>query len=145
MSDIDLPPLGVGLRHTETMTVDDRHLVPALEGQLSGVSDMPPVFATALMIGFIEQTCIQGLRPFLTENQLTVGTHVDVSHLAATPAGMTVTATVELVEIDRRSLLFTVRCEDDAGLIGEGRHRRAIIDRDRFMARLEEKTNTVSK
>jgi len=91
------------------------------------------------MIGFIEWTCIQALRPFLGEGQRSVGAHVDVSHVAATPAGMRVTASVELSEIDSRSLLFTVRCEDDAGLIGEGRHRRIIIDGDRFSARLKAK------
>lgn len=145
MSDIDLPTLQAGLRHSETLLVEDKHLVPALEGPLSGVADMPPVFATAMMIGFIEQACIEGLRPFLADSQFTVGTHVDVSHLAATPAGMTVKATVELMEVDGRSLLFAVRCEDDAGLIGEGKHRRAIIDYDRFMARLKTKADTVSK
>lgn len=143
MSDLGLPPLHVGLRHSETLLIEDKHLVPALEGQLSGVADMPPVFATAMMIGFIEQTCIEGLRPFLADGQFTVGTHVDVSHLAATPAGMIVTATVDLTEMEGRSLLFTVRCEDDAGLIGEGKHRRAIIDYDRFMARLKTKAESV--
>ena len=142
MSDLHLPALRVGLRHCETMTVEEQHLVPALARQWPDLADMPPAFATAMMIGFIEHTCIQGLRPFLTEGQRTVGGHVDVSHTAATPAGMKVTATVELSEIDGRSLLFTVRCEDDAGLIGEGRHRRIIIDADRFIARLKAKAET---
>jgi len=139
MSDRELPALEVGLRHTETMIVDERLLVPALAAQWPDLADMPPAFATAMMIGFIEWTCIQALRPFLGEGQRSVGAHVDVSHVAATPAGMRVTASVELSEIDGRSLLFTVRCEDDAGLIGEGRHRRIIIDGDRFSARLKAK------
>jgi fluoroacetyl-CoA thioesterase len=101
---------------------------------------MPPVFATAMMIGFIEQTCILALRPFLLAKQRTVGTHVDVSHVAATPAGMQVTAEVELIDIAGRNLLFKVTCRDEAGLIGEGQHRRTIIDLDRFMSRLAAKT-----
>jgi len=143
MSDLDLPALRVGLRHSETITVGEKLLVPALAAQWPDLSDMPPAFATAMMVAFIEWTCIQGLRPFLTEGQRTVGAHVDVSHTAATPAGMRVTATVELSEVDGRSLWFTVRCEDDAGLIGEGRHRRIIIDGDRFTARLKAKAETV--
>jgi fluoroacetyl-CoA thioesterase len=139
MSDQDLPPLQVGLRHTETMTVDAKHVVPALAASWPDLAGMPPAFATAMMISFIEYTCIQGLRPYLTEAQRTLGTHVDVSHLAATPIGMTVTATVELTEIDGRALAFTVRCEDEAGPIGEGTHKRAIVDGERFTARLNAK------
>jgi fluoroacetyl-CoA thioesterase len=139
MSDVDLPAPQPGLRHRETMAVEARHTVPAVESQWPGFVDMPPVFATAMMIGFIEQTCIQGLRPFITDDQRTVGTHVDVSHVAATPVGMSVTATVELVAVEGKGLVFNVRCEDDTGLIGEGSHRRAIIDADRFMARLKSK------
>ena len=143
MSDSNLPALQVGFRHSETMLVGEQHLVPALSAVWPDLSDMPPAFATAMMIAFIEWTCIQGLRPFLTQAQRTVGAYVDVSHVAATPAGMKVTATVELSEIDGRSLWFTVRCEDEAGLIGEGRHQRIIIDGDRFTARLKAKAETV--
>ncbi|MNH36783.1 Fluoroacetyl-CoA thioesterase [compost metagenome] len=100
---------------------------------------MPPVLATAMMIGFIEQTCIEGLRPFLLPGQRTVGTHVDVSHVAATPVGMKVTATVELVAVEGRALLFKVECHDEAGLIGAGSHRRAVIDLARFNERLAAK------
>jgi len=142
MSDLDLPHPQLGLRHRETMTVEARHTVPAIESQWPGFVDMPPVFATAMMIGFVEQTCVQSLRPHLAAYQRTVGTHVDVSHVAATPVGMSVTATVELVAVEGRNLVFRVRCDDDAGLIGEGSHRRAIIDADRFMARLAAKAGT---
>ena len=95
-----------------------------------------------MMIAFIERTCIEALRPYLAAGQFTVGTHVDVAHLAATPVGMRVTATVELIEIEGRLLQFAVRCEDEAGPIGEGKHRRAIIDGERFMARLKAKAET---
>ncbi|HBO6774528.1 TPA: thioesterase family protein, partial [Pseudomonas aeruginosa] len=93
----------------------------------------------AMMIGFVEQTCIEGLRPFLSAEQRTVGTHVDVSHIAPTPVGMTVTATVELIGIEGKALLFKVQCRDEGGVIGEGTHRRAIIDLSRFTQRLQEK------
>lgn len=135
-----LQPLAAGLTHSETLVVGERHTVPQVAPDWPGFTDMPPVFATAMMIGFIEQTCIEGLRPFLTPEQRTVGTHVDVSHVAATPVGMRVTASVELTAVDGKSLVFRVECRDEAGVIGAGTHRRAIIDLQRFVQRLAEKS-----
>ena len=132
-------PLHVGLRHSERMTVMPHHTVPEVDASWPGFRDMPPVFATAMMIGFVEQTCIEALRPRLASEQRTVGTHVDVSHVAATPIGMSVVAEVELVAVDGRNLRFWVRCSDDAGAIGEGTHERAIVDFDRFRKRVAEK------
>ena len=121
------------------MVVAPRHTVPQV-CDWPGFSDMPPVFATAMMVGFMEQTCIQALRPYLAEGLHTVGTHVDMSHVAATPVGMEVEARVELVEVQGKALVFRVACHDAAGLIGEGMHRRAIIDLQRFEQRLAAKT-----
>jgi fluoroacetyl-CoA thioesterase len=127
---------GVGLRHCEQFIVEPRHTVPEVDICWPGFQDMPPVLATAMMVAFMEQTCIQGLRPFLALGQHTVGIHVDISHVAATPVGMKVTAEVELIETDGKTLLFKVTCHDETGLIGKGLHRRAIIDVTRFMQRL---------
>lgn len=135
--------LGVGLRHSERLTVEFRHTVPQVDTTWPGFKDMPPVLATAMMVAFIEETCILGLRPFLSPEQRTVGTHVDVSHIAATPIGMNVTAEVELIGIMGKTLHFKVSCRDEAGLIGEGSHRRAIIDVARFTQRLQEKLSKV--
>ncbi|HEY9133653.1 MAG TPA: thioesterase family protein [Dyella sp.] len=139
MSDNTRPTLAAGLRHREQMVVAPEHTVPRVGPDWAGFRDMPPVFATAMMIGFIEQTCIEALRPYLSAEQRTVGTHVDVSHVATTPIGMTVIASIELIEVEGRILLFRVACHDDAGLIGEGLHRRAIIDLERFMHKLASK------
>lgn len=133
------PPLAVGLHHSAQLTVESRHTVPEVDTSWSGFQDMPPVLATAMMVAFIEQTCIVGLRPFLAPGQHTVGTHVDVSHVAATPIGMKVTAEVELSNMEGKMLVFKVSCYDESGLIGSGTHRRAIIDVARFMHRLEQK------
>jgi fluoroacetyl-CoA thioesterase len=130
------PVLAVGLTHTATLHVTPAHTVPKLEPNWDGFADMPPVFATAMMIGFIEQTCIEGLRPYVTAEQRTVGTHVNVSHVAPTVIGSVVTVTVELTQIDGRILTFAVRCRDDNGLIGEGTHQRAVVDYARFMQRI---------
>jgi fluoroacetyl-CoA thioesterase len=130
----------IGLRHSERLAVERRHTVPEVEPSWPGFADMPPVLATAMMVGFIEQTCILALRPYLEAGQHTVGTAIEVSHVATTPVGMAVTAEVELVAIEGRSLLFRVRCSDDAGPVGEGTHRRAIIEVERFMGRLQAKS-----
>lgn len=135
-----ITPLSVGLCHVERLVVAPLHTVPEIDDSWAGFRDMPPVLATAIMIAFIEQTCVQGLRPFLASGQRTVGTQVDISHVAATPVGMTVTAEIELIAIEGKSLLFKVTCSDEAGLVGEGTHRRAVVDMDCFMARLAEKS-----
>lgn len=126
----------VGLIHQEKFLVTDRHTVPRVEPEWPGFTDMPGVLATATMIGFMEQTCIQGLRPFLNAGEHTVGTEVCMSHSAATLPGQFVKAIVELTHIDKRSLHFSVACFDERGLIGEGTHKRAVINIQRFMERL---------
>src|SRR5262245_45846168 len=100
---------------------------------------MPPIFATAYLVGFVEATCVAALRPYLAPGQRTVGTHIDMSHSAATPVGMMVTAEVELVEVGERRLRFRVTCRDDAEVVGQGFHERFIIDFGRFMTRVEGK------
>jgi fluoroacetyl-CoA thioesterase len=100
---------------------------------------MPPVFATAFLVGFVEDTCVAALKPHLAPGQRSVGTHVNVSHSAATAVGMTATCEVELVELDGRKLKFKVLCTDENGPIGAGFHERVLIDLERFLARLEAK------
>jgi fluoroacetyl-CoA thioesterase len=133
------PMVPLGLHYSHSMTVLPRHTVPEMADSLPGFVDMPPVFATAMMIGFIEQTCIAALQPYLGAGQRTVGTHVDVSHVAATPAGMSVTAEIELIAVVGRSLRFRVRCFDEVGVIGAGTHNRAIIDLEKFLKRVHAK------
>lgn len=131
--------LAPGLRHRAQFTVQSRHTVPAVDPGWPGFQDMPPVLATAMMVAFMEQTCIEGLRPFLAPGQHTVGIHVNMGHVAATPIGMQVTAEVELIEVQSKTLVFHVVCSDAAGVIGEGTHQRAIIDVARFAQRLAQK------
>ena len=135
----DLKP---GLRHSATIRVSEELAVPA-QGRMIGFPQvMPPVLATANMIALAEWTCVAALAPYLAPGQRTVGTRVEMSHTAATPIGMQVTAEVELVEIDGRRLRFKVSCRDEAKPIGDGFHERTIIDNDRFMARLARKGQT---
>ena len=102
-------------------------------------SGLVKVFATPMMVALVEQTCYESVVPFLEPGQGTVGTHVDVSHCAATPIGMKVWCDSELIEVDRRRLLFAVKCYDECGLIGEGKHERFIIDTERFQAKIDAK------
>lgn len=134
MSVLTIP---VPLVHEESMMVDARHTVPQV-ADWEGFKGMPYVLATAMMIGFVEQTCVQGLAPYLPPGSITVGTHVDMSHVAASPIGSTITARVELVETTKRSLVFAVSCRDQHDVvIGKGTHRRALVDRQRFIERLD--------
>jgi fluoroacetyl-CoA thioesterase len=94
------------------------------------------VFATAFMVAFVEDTCVAALKPHLAPGQRSVGTHVNVSHTAATPIGRIASCEVELVEVEGRKLKFKVLCTDEKGPIGEGFHERVLIDLERFLARL---------
>ncbi len=129
----------VGLKHSVTIRVGEELAVPA-SGRLFGIAaEMPPVFATPYLVALVEWAAIGALAPCLAPNQRTVGTRIELNHTAATPIGMQVTAEVELVEIDGRRLRFKVGCRDDAEPIADGFHDRAIIDYDRFLARLARK------
>jgi fluoroacetyl-CoA thioesterase len=129
------PP--VGLTHTQSIQISADLTVPRVSPHFPMFQDMPPVFATAMMVGYIEDTCVAALQPHLAPGQRSVGTHVDVSHCAATPVGRTVTCTAELVEVEGRRLRFKVICRDDRAVIGEGFHERHLIDLARFLAKLD--------
>jgi fluoroacetyl-CoA thioesterase len=140
MSEGELKP---GLRHAKILTVDPGLTVPAVSPAFD-FHDMPAVFATAYMVAFIEATCLEAVKPFLSADQRTVGTRVEVSHSAATPVGMAVTAEVELIEVEGRRLRFRVECRDEQDVIGAGFHERFIVDLPKFLARLRAKTQALS-
>ena len=110
----------------------------------SGDETLPVVLSTPRMIGLLEFTCQLLVLPHLAEGQTSVGSLVNIRHLAATPEGMTVRLRAELLEVDRRRLRFKVEAWDALEKIGEGEHERFIIDKDRFDARLEEKRASLS-
>lgn len=96
-------------------------------------SGLLEVFATPAMVALMEQAAVNSLN--LPEGQSSVGTSLSITHTAATPLGAKVSATAELVEIDRRRLVFNVGVCDEAGQIGEGKHERFIIDVEAFLAK----------
>jgi predicted thioesterase len=113
-------------------------VTPELTAKAVGSGDLP-VFATPSMIAAMEQAAYQSVAPYLEPGQGTVGTLMEVKHTAATPVGMEVTCETELIEIDRKLLVFAVRAYDKQGSIGEGTHERFIIDNERFLSRAEAK------
>jgi fluoroacetyl-CoA thioesterase len=129
-----------GMRFEHSFTVPAAKTVPALYPESPEFTAMPEVFATGFLVGFLEWTCILALKPHLDwPAEQTVGTHVDISHEAATPTGLTVTATVRLLEVDGKRLVFEVEAHDGVDRIARGRHERFVIDRAKFDARLEKK------
>ena len=102
-------------------------------------SGLVKVYSTAMMIALIEKAAVLSVEPYLEQGQGSVGTLINVSHCSATPLGMKVHAETELVEIDRRRLVFKVAAYDERGLIGEGMHERFIIDNARFQAKADSK------
>ncbi len=133
MSETGMRQLAVGLTHSRSVKVTDDMTPAHLR------SEPIRVLSTPDMIRLIEQTAIEAVAPCLAPGQATVGTRVDVAHLAATPVGMTVTITVELVEIDRRRLGFRVAVRDELDEAGKGTHERFIVEGAQRMPRLQDK------
>ena len=119
--------LSLGLKGQAETTVTEQNTAAAMG------SGLLPVFATPAMLALMEQAAASSVQPFLPEGQGTVGTRLSVSHLAATPIGLTVRAESELIAIDRRKLRFSVRAWAGEELIGEGEHERFVIDNARFL------------
>ena len=137
------PTLRPGIRHQHTFVVPSSKTVPALYPESEEFVAMPEVFATGYLVGFLEWACILAINPHLDwPREQTVGTHIDVSHEAATPPGLEVTATVELVEVEGRRLIFEVEAHDGVERISRGRHERFIIDKARFDDKMVRKAGT---
>jgi fluoroacetyl-CoA thioesterase len=133
------PTLVPGLKHTFSYTVPENKTVPYTYPESDIIANMPKVFATGFMIVLMEWACADLLTPHLDAGEGSLGTHVDVSHLAATVPGQTVTVDVEVAEVKGRKLVFKVRAHDGIDLIGEGRHERVVVAWDRFNAKVAEK------
>lgn len=133
----EMDRIATGLVGTADMVVGTRDTAPRVgSGRIA-------VLATPIMITLIEEAALAAVEHLLPEGKQSLGTHLDVSHLAATPIGMKVTATAELVESDGRSLTFKVSARDEHDLIGEGTHRRVVVTAARFADRIKEKAEQV--
>ena len=124
-----------GITYEHRFKLTDSKMVPALYPEAPEFQLMPSVFATGFMVGFLEWACLNAVIPHIDwPREQTVGTHVNVSHLAATPSGQEVIARVRLTAVDGRRLTFEVEGHDEQELISSGTHERFVIDRDRFDA-----------
>jgi fluoroacetyl-CoA thioesterase len=139
------PTLTLGLTHSFSYKVPENKTVPFTYPESPIIAQMPKVFATGFMIVLIEWACTQLMAPRLDDGEGSLGTHVDVSHLAATPPGMTVKVDVEIAEVQGRKIVFNVSAHDGMDLIGEGRHERVVVTWDRFNAKVAEKAKAAGE
>jgi fluoroacetyl-CoA thioesterase len=137
--------LAPGLTHRFTYQVPQNKTVPHLYPEIADFQAMPEVFATGFMVGLIEWTCMQLMAPHLDPGEGSVGVHIDVSHDAATPPGLTVTVEVECVAVEGSRVTFKVKAHDGVDAIGEGRHQRYVVLWDKFHARLAQKAQKVKQ
>jgi len=129
-----------GLEHEFRLTVTKNQTVPALYPDSHEFGTMPEVFATGYMVGFIELACVHALKPYLDwPREQSVGTRIDITHVAATPPGMEVRARVKLMELEGRRLVFEVEAFDEVEPIGRGTHERFIINAEKFNAKVNKK------
>ena len=127
---LDLP---AGLVGTAELVVGEQHTAPRVgSGRIR-------VLATPVMINLIEAAALAAVEQSLPEHHQSLGTHLDITHVAATPVGMRVRATAEVVKVDGRTLSFRVEARDERDLIGDGAHERMIVNVERFDKRVQEK------
>lgn len=101
------------------------------------------IFSTPNLVLLLEEAAIQGLVPYLREDQASVGSKVEIAHMAPTLRGQTVKATATVTTVDRRRVVFDIRVEDDSEVIGTGTHERFVIDLPGFESRLAAKAEQV--
>ncbi len=123
----------IGTRGEETRLVTNENAISFLGNEGARVLSTPH------MIGLMEWTCRNAVKPLLGEGYDTVGTHVNVAHLGAAPLGMTVTFTAEVIAVNDRRVMFRVEACDEKGKIGEGTHERAVINVAKFAAKMADK------
>ncbi|MBP5206740.1 MAG: thioesterase family protein [Bacteroidales bacterium] len=119
-----------GLCHSETLVVEHKDTA-AVYG--SGALE---VFATPAMIALMEKTCLESVCSKIGEGNTTVGIAVNIKHLKASPVGSAIRCDAQLIEVDRKRLVFEVRCFEGETLIGEGIHERFVVDSEKFMGKI---------
>ena len=136
--------LKAGLTHTFKFTIPPNKTVPHLYPESDMFREMPDVLATGFMVGLLEWACVEAIRPHLDwPAEQTLGTHVDFSHEAATPPGLTVTVRVRLSEVTGRKLRFDIEAHDGIDIISRGSHERFVIDAARFRDKVAQKARAI--
>jgi fluoroacetyl-CoA thioesterase len=127
----------IGSKGTAGLLVTSAHLA----NQVKDVT-LPPVLATPVMILIMENAALNAIRPFFDAGESAVGTAVNVQHLAATPVGYQVRAEAEVIGVEGKRIIFRVRADDETVEIGNGTHKRIVIDVSRFNKRLAAKAKS---
>ena len=131
-----------GIQYQHKFKIPKSKTVPSLYPEAEEFVEMPEVFATGFLVGFLEWACIKAINPHLDwPQEQSLGTHINVSHEAATPVGLEVTAKVKLIAVDGKKLTFEVEAHDGVDLISKGLHERFVINRQKFDERIKTKAN----
>ena len=128
-----------GLKGSIELIVGEEHTAPHVG------SGRVHVLATPVMVNLMEAAALQAVEGLLPAGHQTVGTHLDITHTAATPVGMRVKAHAELIKVDKRTLTFSVHAEDEHERIGGGMHERIVINLERFDVRMQDKLRLIGK
>ena len=135
---MDLTQIQPGLKGSVEIVVGEEHTAPHVG------SGRVRVLATPIMINLMEAAALQAVEGLLPAGHQTVGIHLDVTHVAATPVGMRVRAHAELMRVDKRTLFFDVSAEDEKERIGGGLHERIVINLAKFDARMQDKLGMIN-
>lgn len=129
-----------GITYRFNYKVPPNKTVPHLLPESPEFQVMPKVLATGFMVGLFEWACIKAINPYIDwPKEQTVGIHVNFSHIAATPPGLTLNVNVKLEKVDGRKLTFSIVADDGVDKISEGTHERFIIDAEKFNKKMAEK------
>ena len=134
---MDLTQIQPGLKGSVEIVVGEQHTAPHVG------SGRVRVLATPIMINLMEAAALQAVEGLLPAGHQTVGIHLDVTHVAATPVGMRVRAHAELMRVDKRTLFFDVSAEDEKERIGGGVHERIVINLAKFDGRMQDKLGMI--
>jgi fluoroacetyl-CoA thioesterase len=135
---LDLSRLQPGMTGSAELVVGIEHTAPKVG------SGLVPVLATPVMINLIEAAALAAVEQLLPAGHQSLGTHLDIRHFAATPVGMRVRASAELIRVDGRTLLFRVEARDERESIGDGSHERVVVNVARFDQRVQKKLQPIS-
>lgn len=130
---MDLAALRPGLQGEAELVVAEQHTAPRVG------SGRVHVLATPVMINLIEAAALAAVEHLLPPGHQSLGTVLNIRHIAATPVGMRVSASVQLREVDGRTLRFAVSCADEKDLIGDGTHERVVVNVAKFDERVQRK------
>ena len=129
-----------GLARTFRYRIPPSKTVPRIYPEAPDFQMMPAVFATGYLVALAEWACIELIKPHLDwPREMTLGTHVDLSHTAATPPGFTIEVVATLTAVEGRKLVFSIRAHDGVDTVSEGRHERHVIDAERFNQKIAAK------